>query len=123
MPSLIVLVLDLVLVLDFSGRESLAGSRALQATPSGPHSQIFKLFLAPTFKDRGRGRVRGRGRLAEDQRKQPTQNSKLKTLPSRRESPACDLPLFFGEEFVPDLWVLGLVAVVLQLRHLATDIN
>jgi hypothetical protein len=52
-----------------------------------------------------------------------TQNSKLKTLPSRRESPACDLALFFGEEFVPDLWVLGLVAVVLQLRHLATDIN
>jgi hypothetical protein len=52
-----------------------------------------------------------------------THNSKLKTLPSRRESPACDLALFFGEEFVPDLWVLGLVAVVLQLRHLATDIN
>ena len=54
----------------------------------------------------------------------PRQNSKLKTLiPPWREPPSCDLALFFGEESVPDLSVLGLVAVVLQLRHLATDLN
>jgi len=84
-------------------RRRLEGPQALQAAPSKFSRRSIREWAGHT--------------------KLKTQNSKLKTLTPRCEPPSCHLVLLFGEEFVPDLPVLGLVAVVLQLRHLATDIN
>jgi hypothetical protein len=120
-PSLI--VLDLVLVLDFFGR-SFAGSRALQATPLQAPSRIPRFQTVFSFNvERSRTRTISRGLTKTAYPNPKPQNSKFKTLTPRRESPCGDLVLFFGEELVPDLLVLGLVAVVLQLRHLAADID
>ena len=82
---------------------------ALLATPGSRQA-------APLQRNRERGRVR---RTIEEDSKRKTQSS----LPPRRETPLRDLALFFGEEFIPDLSVVRLVAVVLQLRHLPTHIE
>jgi hypothetical protein len=82
--------------------------------PSGLQAEIrSEPFLAA-------GKVqRSSARTIEKNSKPKTQNF----LPPRRETPLRNLALFFGEEFIPDFSVVRLVAVVLQLRHLATHIK